>query len=408
MNTNLDPNGLDIDRDLDIEHEPLDVWAVTAPSAPDRPSVGIADTGGAPSGADPTPPGPPQAGAEPGDWRARVAAGVATVVLIAAVIAFFATRAGSSPTDPAAEPPTEVTAPTATPPAVSDLVIPVAPDVPPVADVAPPVVAVVPDPEPTGGATPPEVPDVDVLEPPPVVNPPVPPAPEPPAPAALLGAQLQYELDPGVDNLTVTLANEGDAALTFSVAGGDDFTVDTADGEIAAGDTFDLWVELSVVADGDGPTPYEVPIDVASNGGDLTIVVSGQVEKPGYLVADYADLPLVDHRGVVSFTNVGELPIEIVGLDAPGITTAPIPDEVAAGETWEMEIAICADTTLEPELTWTLDGQVGFRYDSWVTVETPTSESTTTVSSFGSSEPLPSCEAVVDPIDVMVVEVALP
>ena len=82
--------------------------------------------------------------------------------------------------------------------------------------------------------------------------------------------------------------------------------------------------------------------------------------------------------------------------------------DVAAGETWEMEIAICADTTLEPELTWTLDGQVGFRYDSWVTVETPTSESTTTVSSFGSSEPLPSCEAVVDPIDVMVVEVALP
>ena len=142
--------------------------------------------------------------------------------------------------------------------------------------------------------------------------------------------------------------------------------------------------------------------------GDATIVVSGQVEKPGYLIADLADLPLVDHRGVVSFTNVGELPIEIVGVDAPGLTTAPIPTEVAAGATWELEIAICADTTIEPDLIWTFDGQIGPKYSSQVTVETPTSESTTTVSSFEAVVPLPSCLPVIDPIDIIVMEVSLP
>lgn len=403
MDTNTTPDHTDLDTEV------IDVWEVTAPHASEHGMASsAADTVAMPAMAsvDPAPPGPTDDGAERSDWRAQLAAGLAAVLLVAAAVALFASRTGNSPADGAA----------ATPPVVSDGVAATVPAVPAVGDVpavaeeeiAPPVVAEVPDPGPADGAMPPAVPGLDVQEPPTAVTPPVPPAPEAPAPAPMLGGQLVYELDPGVDNLTVTLANEGSAPLTFSVGDGAEFSVDSPTGEIAAGGTYDLWVELAVDADGDGPTLYEVPIDVTSNGGDATIVVSGQLEKPGYLVADFADLPLVDHRGVVSFTNVGELPIEIVGLDAPGLTTAPIPDDVAPGTTWELEIAICADTTLEPDLLWSLDGQVVVRYDSWVTVETPSSESTTTVSSPGAGTPLPSCEPIIDPIDVIVLEVALP
>lgn len=422
MNTNIVPAQTDHD---DCVGDPadtglVDLWAATAAHPSDAAPVANADhtivmtTAASLEAADDE----IEPADEPADWRARMAAGLAAVMLVAAIVAFVASRTGgSSDVAAAADHPAPVATTTPSdgglPPAVAVPEVDGAPggDTPSVVDIPvvdPPVVAEVPDPATDGGSEPPSVPGLDVQEPPPAVAPPMPPAPEPPAPAPVLGGQLEYELDPGVDNLTVTLTNEGDAPLAFSIDVTDDFSVDASTGEIPAGGNHDLWVELSVEAVGDGPTLFDVPIAVTSDGGDATIEISGQVEKPGYLVADFADLPLVDHRGVVSFTNVGELPIEIIGFDAPGITTAPIPDQVAAGTTWELEIAICADTTIEPELLWSLDGTVGHRYASSVTVETATSESTTTVSSFAADVPLPSCEAVIDPIDVVVIEVDLP
>jgi hypothetical protein len=52
-------------------------------------------------------------------------------------------------------------------------------------------------------------------------------------------------------------------------------------------------------------------------------------------------LPLVEYRATLRFTNVGGLPVEIVGLDAPGLWYAPVPDEIAAGATYELDVAVC-------------------------------------------------------------------
>ena len=164
----------------------------------------------------------------------------------------------------------------------------------------------------------------------------------PPAPAGELVAQAEYLLDPGVDAVSIVLSNQGDLDLTYEIVNdGEGFSADQPAATIAAGASTNVWIELDVTAADPGPTLFEQVVNVESDAGDATVTISGQVEKPGFVIADFDSVPFVDFRATLRFTNVGGLPVQIVGLDAPGLTTAPIPDEIAAGETYELEVAIC-------------------------------------------------------------------
>ena len=235
---------------------------------------------------------------------------------------------------------------------------------------------------------------------PPSGQPAPPPTPPAPVPTPVLDVQSSYELDPGVHGVTISLTNTGDASLTFELANaGDGYTTDVAVGEIDPGASVDLWLDLDVAPDGDGPTPFERVVDVSSNGGHATITIAGQVEKPGFLVPDHASLPLVDYRAIVSFTNVGGLPVVITQLDAPGFTTGPIPDSVAPGETLDVEVAICADDAdlLPVLINVPIPGAPfpGFHYGGEITVGTVEGSATTELSATSLLFVPPSCQPVV-------------
>ncbi|MEL6891218.1 MAG: hypothetical protein AAFP84_06465 [Actinomycetota bacterium] len=201
---------------------------------------------------------------------------------------------------------------------------------------------------PAGPESPVDAPD-PVAEPPAPSGPANTPEPEPQAPAPMLAAQATYELDPGVTGLSITLQNQGDAALEYDLLNvGDGYTADVPVGEIDAGGLASIWLDLDVSPAGQGPTPFTRIVEVDSNGGTADITISGQVEKPGFLVVEADSVPLVDFRATVAFTNVGGLPLQITDVAAPGLTLSPIPDAIAAGETLEIELALCNGDPLPP------------------------------------------------------------
>ena len=227
-----------------------------------------------------------------------------------------------------------------------------------------------------------------------------PPPPPPPTPTPVLHVQPSYRLDPGVHGVTISVANTGDAALTFALANvGEGYTTDAPAGDLEPGTSADLWLDLDVAPEGDGPTPFERTIKVTSTGGDATISITGQFEKPGFLVPDHASLPLVDYRATVSFTNVGGLPVTITQLDAPGFTYGPLPDTVEAGETFTIDVAICAaDADLLPVFASVpIPGLPfpGFRYGGEVTVGTVEGSATTELSAMTPVFTPPTCDPVV-------------
>lgn len=188
---------------------------------------------------------------------------------------------------------------------------------------------------------------------PPMVPAPVePPAPspvdtlppvEPPAPVGELAVQADYVLDPGVDAVSVLLSNSGDRALSYEISNdGAGFTADQPAGVIDPGGSENVWIDLDLVAEGDGPTPFEQVVQITSDGGDAAVTISGQVEKPGFVIAELEDMPIVDYRATVKFTNVGGLPVEITGIEAPGLTFGLISDQIAAGETIDVDVLVCA------------------------------------------------------------------
>ena len=139
-----------------------------------------------------------------------------------------------------------------------------------------------------------------------------------------------------------------------------------------------------------------------SDGGAAAVVVSGQVEKPGHLVAAFESLPFVDYRATVRFTNVGGLPLAITGLDAPGLAYAPLPDEIGAGESLDLEVAICAGGAPLPVLVAHPNPPQPipmFQIASWVTVETDANTESTQLHGWTFGFAPPSCETVFEPID---------
>lgn len=263
---------------------------------------------------------------------AVIAAVIATVVLFAAMGlvlvrgAESSTAATPSPTEQPSVVPISTTPPTSPQinPEPTVPVVPVPPSItaPPV-DTTPPVV-----PEPVA---PPVAPPVETI--PPVV---------PPGPAGELAVQADYVLDPGVDAVSIVLSNHGDLELNYEIVNdGEGFNADQPAGAIDAGASANVWIALDLVSDGDGPTLFQQAVVVESDGGDAVIAISGQVEKPGFIVAEFESLPIVDYRATVRFTNLGGLPVDIVGLEAPGLRYAPIPEQIAAGETLELDVAVC-------------------------------------------------------------------
>lgn len=199
------------------------------------------------------------------------------------------------------------------------------------------------------GGSPVGVPDPVPEPPPPGPGAPDPGPPPPPPPAPDLAAQADYELDPGIVGVSITLQNEGDAPLAYELLNdGDGYSADAPIGEIAPDGLAAIWLDLAVAPDGDGPTPFTRTVEVGSNGGSAEITVSGQVEKPGFLVVEAESVPIVDFRASVGFTNVGGLPLEITDVDAPGLTLSAIPDAIAAGETLTIELALCDGDPLPP------------------------------------------------------------
>lgn len=269
-----------------------------------------------------------------------VAAVLATAVLLGA-IAWTIARP-----DRAVAPPASATAdPTATShvPTSPSVVVP---EVQPVDTLTP--VEVVPTPidtdiaEADPVAVPPAAPE------PPTTQPPVETVP-PPVAAPELVAQTTYELDPGVHGVSISIANQGDAPLSFSIANdGDGFAADTPSGSIDVGGQASIWIDLDLPVAGEGPTPFERVVEVTSDGGDASITVTGQIEKPGFLVVEAPSVPLVEFRATVRFTNVGGLPLEIAEIVAPGLTLSPVPDEIGPGETLEIDVAMCANDPLPP------------------------------------------------------------
>ncbi len=342
-----------------------------------------------------------------------VLAAAATLLLVVAIV-FTLVRRGSADGPAAAPTVTEVVAePEAAVPAqpaavaASEAEVPVVPVVPAPAGEPAPVSPLPPLPLPDdvdGGDD--DQPGVAV---PPVAPEPVgpettePAPPEPPAPAPVLAAQASHVLDPGVEALTVTLQNVGDATLHYEIVNdGDGFTSDQPSGEIGAGGFADVWVDLEVAPEGEGPTLFQRVLEVESDGGSTLITVDGQVEKPGHLIAEYHDLPMVDYRATVEFTNVGGLPLEITGIDAPDLTVGLIPDQIAAGETIEVDVAICEGATglpvFVPHVNPALPLLPQYQIVSWVTLETDQNTESTTVSSWTLGFDPPSCQSVVEPV----------
>ena len=342
------------------------------------------------------------------DRRTIAAAVAATIALLIAAVAFLATRSSS---DVAAD-----AAPTISAPQVASS----APDPSPTVSGPSPTVEAI-DPPPVvesapapPGAGPSPVPTVDPVGPatPPSVVPPAPsggnssppPTPAPPLPAPELQVQLAYELDPGVHGVTISLHNQGDAILDYELTNvGDGYQTAEPAGQLDAGASSDVWIDLDVAPDGDGPTPFERTVEIASNGGDATITVTGQVEKPGHLVADHLSLPLIDHRATVSFTNVGGLPVSITEIDAPGFTWELLPDEVAAGDTLELDVAICADDADQLPILENVpvpgphDGfaVLGWEFGGDFTVGTDHGTSTVELTAASVDFDPPSCEPIV-------------
>ncbi len=268
---------------------------------------------------------------------AIVAASAATIVLIATIL-FVVNRdepseAGGPPFSAAPElalPSTDLTAAATVPPATPSVsALPLQPAAPTVT---------FPPPDTTPPVVPPAVPS-------PVVAPPVEPPPpmQPPPPAGELAVQASYELDPGVDALSIALTNQGDLTLAYVMTNdGTGFTADQPVGNIEPGASVDVWIDLDLVSSGDGPTQFEQVVEIRSDGGDTNVVISGQVEKPGFVIAESATLPLVNYRATLRFTNVGGLPVDIVGLEATGLRFSPVPQQIAGGETLELDVAVCA------------------------------------------------------------------
>ncbi len=283
------------------------------------------------------------------------------------------------PPVPAAEPPAE--------PAIQP--VPVVPSLPdqapsPVVDVDIPPVA----PPAPSGATPP------------------PPTMPPATPQPVLSVQPNISLDPGVLATTVRVENLGDAPLAYEVTNvGDGFDVDAPTGSVAPADHVDLWLTVDAAPVGDGPTPFLRDVVIESTGGDAEVTVDGQVEKPGHVIADFETVPLTDYRSAVTFTNVGGLPMEIVAVDGPGLRLEPLPDQIAAGESIQVDVAICQDHAPLPVLAPT--GQpLQFRAVTWLAIDTgpvgaaddvePVRAQTTISGTSLGWEPL-DCSPVVDP-----------
>lgn len=236
-----------------------------------------------------------------------------------------------------------------------------------------------------------------------VPTPPPPPAsaelPEPLAPSPVLDVQEHYSLDPGEDTLTAVFQNQGDAPLEFDLTNdGDGFNAAPAEGEIEPGD----WTDVAITVDipdpvGAGPTPFTQILDVVSNGGSTTLAIDGQVETPGHLVADMVQVALVDYRATVSFTNDGGLELDLTGVEAPGLTLGPVPSSIAAGDTVELELAVCGnDAPLPVKVPHAVQGQSLPLYQlaGWVTLETSENSETTQVTGTTWGFFPPSCEPV--------------
>ncbi len=169
----------------------------------------------------------------------------------------------------------------------------------------------------------PEIAEPDVVIPP--VAPPAPSGQQPPvptsspaAPQADLSVQATMSLDPGVLATSLRIENVGDAPLDYAVAAvGAGFDVDAPAGTVAAGAHLDLWVTIDATAVDGGPTPFERDIEITSNGGTATVTITGQVEKPGHVIADFESVPLAAYRSTVTFTNVGGLAMAIVAIASP-------------------------------------------------------------------------------------------
>ena len=335
------------------------------------------------SGADEPPPDPPLIDVRPRRRsRAPFAAAVATLLLGGAVVVTLTRGAGAEPS--AASAPELAT---------SSVASSVAPDDDP--DTSVPTL----DPLPDDASEPGPFPAVED-EPLPPPDPQLPdlPPPGPPSNGASLSVTSHYQLDPGVDAVSIALANDGEADLHFEIANdgdGFDATVNES-GTIEPGGVADVWIELEVTAEGEGPTPFSRIVEVESDGGDATVTIDGQVEKPGVLVAEFESIPLVDYRATLRFTNLGGLPIELSAVDAPGLTLAPLPDAVAAGETLELEVAICDDGA--PPVFFTTPIPANplpmFHFASWVTLETPAGTATTSVAGTSIGFFPPSCDPV--------------
>lgn len=270
---------------------------------------------------------------------AVIAATVATIALIVTILFVVVSNDEPSEASSAAPggsadlvlSPPDLTAATTGPPAAgpNESTLPLQPAAPTIT---------VPAPDTTPPAVPPAVA-------PPAVAPPVEPPPpvQPPPPSGELAVQASYELDPGVDALSVALTNQGDLALAYVIINeGSGFTADQPVGNIEPGASVDVWVDLDLASNGDGPTKFEQVVEIQSDGGDASVAISGQVEKPGSVIAEFATLPLIDYRATLQFTNVGGLPVDIVGLEATGLRFSPVPQQIAAGETLELDVAVCA------------------------------------------------------------------
>ncbi|MDY7105364.1 MAG: hypothetical protein S0880_29610 [Actinomycetota bacterium] len=343
----------------------------------------------------PEPPDEDNTGEEDRDSRVPVGvAVVATIVLVAVVVLALATSggAGEQPDRPAVSSTTPTTTAT-TSPANPSTTVP-GPDVIDAPDRSVPNLPT-PLPDIDRPGTAPSSPGGSGWAPTPVAPPP----PPPPAPEPLLAAQGTYSLDPGVLGLTIVLENDGDAPLHYELANnGDGYHAPTdATGEIVSGATQDVWIDLDATSEGDGPTTFTRTIEVTSDGGTRSITVDGQVEKPGHLEAVLASMPFVDYAATVELRNVGELPLDITGVDHPGLKIGPLPEQIAAGETIEVEVKICATVADQlPVFVAPAPFPAGLPYQYATTFELETDENSaaTTLNGSGPVFDPPSCTPV--------------
>lgn len=329
-----------------------------------------------------------------GDRDSRVPIGIAlvtTLALVAVIVVALATRggAGEQPDSPAGSTTTSTASPTGPAatlpgPEVIDATERPAPNLP------------TPLPDAGGSGSAPSNPGGSGWSPTPVPPPP----PPPPGPEPLLAAQGTYALDPGVLGLTIVLENDGDAPLHYELANaGDGYQVPAdATGEIAPGAVHDIWIDLDVAPEGDGPTTFTRTIEVTSDGGARSITVDGQVEKPGHLEAVLVSKPFVDYAATVELRNVGGLALDITGVDHPGLEIGPLPDQIAAGETIEVDVKICA--TVADQLPVFVapppfPAGLPYQYATTFELETDQSSAATTLTGSGPVFDPPSCTPVV-------------